>query len=41
MIILDGNNEIYEVFNLTSDSLSQPDNYNALKALLIEAHSEL
>ena len=41
VIILDGNNEIYDVFNLTTDTLSNPDNYNALKALLIEAHDEL
>ena len=41
VIILDGNNEIYDVFNLTTDTLSNPDNYNALNALLIEAHDEL
>jgi hypothetical protein len=41
VVILDGNNEIYAVFNLTSYSLSNSDNYEALKALLIAAHDAL
>ena len=41
VVILDGNNEVYAVFNLTSYPLSSSDNYEALKALLIAAHSEL
>ena len=41
VVILDGNNEVYAVFNLTSYSLSSSDNYEALKALLIAAHDSL
>ena len=41
VIILDGNNEIYAVYNLTSYSLSDEDNFEELKALLIAAAEEL
>ena len=35
VVILDRDNQKVGVFNLTTDSLSDPDNYAALKALLI------
>ena len=35
VVILDANNEKVGVFNLTTDSLAVPANYEALKALLI------
>ena len=35
VVILDRNNQKVGVFNLTTDSLSDPDNYSALKTLLI------
>jgi len=41
VIILDGNNELYDVFNLTTYGLSDSDNYEALMDLLITAQSEL
>ena len=41
MVILDGNNETYAVFNLTTYDLSDSDNYETLKALLIAAAAEL
>ena len=41
MVILDGNNEVYDVFNLTTYSLATEENYEALKALFIEAAQEL
>lgn len=35
--VLDGNNEVYAVFNLTTYSLAEPENYEALYALFVEA----
>ena len=37
VIILDANNEIYAVYNLSTYSLSDSTNYNTLKDLFIEA----
>ena len=34
VVILDGNNEAVDVYNLTENDLSDPDNYAALAALL-------
>ena len=41
VVILDGDNEVYSVFNLTTNSLSVPANYDALKALLVQAAGTL
>ena len=35
VIILDGNNEVVGVYNLTEHNLGDPAKYNALKAMLI------
>ena len=35
--VLDGTNEVYAVFNLTTYSLAVPENYEALYALFVEA----
>ncbi len=35
--VLDGDNEVYAVFNLTSYGLDDSANYEALKALFVEA----
>ena len=37
VIILDAQNEVIEVFNLTTHDLSEPSEYDALKALLTAA----
>ncbi len=36
VIVLDGENHIVAAFNLTTNDLSNPDNYAALEALLVE-----
>jgi hypothetical protein len=41
VIILDGNNEIIAIYNLTTNSLATEENYEELKALLIEAAEDL
>jgi len=41
VIILDGNNEVYDIYNLTTNSLATEENYEELKALLIAAAEEL
>ena len=41
VIILDGNNEVYDTFNLTTYSLSNSANYDALKQLFIDAAGTL
>ena len=37
VIVLDGENKVFGVFNLTSQSLAEEDNYNTLKTLIIGA----
>lgn len=39
VVILDGNNEMFATFNLTTYNLAEPENYNALRQLLIDATS--
>ncbi len=41
VIVLDGNNEVYTVFNLTSNTLATPANYDALKQIFLDAAGTL
>ena len=41
VIILDGNNEVYAVYNLSTYGLSSSSNYDALMDLFVAAESEL
>ena len=41
VVILDGNNEIYAIYNLTMYNLSDSANYDALKQLFIDAAGTL
>ena len=41
VVILDGNNEIYAVYNLTTYTLSDSANYDTLKQLFIDAAGTL
>ena len=41
VIILDGNNEVYTTFNLTTYSISNPTNYDTLKQLFVDAAGTL
>ena len=41
VVILNGDNETYTVYNLTTNDLSDEDNFEELKALLIAAAAEL
>ena len=37
LVVLDDDNEVFSVYNLTSHDLSNPDNYATLKAILLDA----
>ena len=41
VIIIDGNNEIYATYNLTSNSIGNSTNYDTLKQLFIDAAGTL
>ncbi len=41
VIVLDGNNVVFGVFNLTSNSLAIPANYDALRQLFLDAAATL
>jgi hypothetical protein len=41
VIILDGDNQIVDVYNLTSFDLSNPTNYDTLRQLFIDAANDL
>lgn len=41
VVVVDGNNEVFGVFNLTGTSLAVPANYDALRQLFLDAAATL
>jgi hypothetical protein len=41
VIVLDGNNDVFGVFNLTGNSLGDPTNWNTMKQLFLDAAATL
>jgi hypothetical protein len=41
VVVLDGNNEVFGVFNVTANNLALPTNYDALRQLFLDAAGTL
>ncbi len=41
VVVLDGNNEVFGVFNVTSNSLAVPANYDTVRQLFLDAAATL